>query len=142
MRELSWLKRELSCLKSLSWKKIISSRIPLFIYIYRMRLSIYRDLLGLLDPFSNATWHDFISWCLITRSCIYDKISWISHIKCQPFISQEICGDSFIFHVIYFNFILSFHVKNKMKIIHGEIWLVKFFCFYINIQSFFRFTPQ
>jgi len=61
-------------------------------------------------------------------SCIYDKISWISHPKCQLFIGQEIYEGLFIFHVIYFNFILSFLLKNK--IIHGEIWLVENLCFY------------
>jgi hypothetical protein len=61
-------------------------------------------------------------------SCIYDKISWIPHPKCQLFIGQEIYEDSFIFHVIYFNFILSFLLKNKIT--HGEIWLVENLCFY------------
>jgi hypothetical protein len=31
----------------------------------------------------------------------------------QFFIDQEIYEGPFIFHVIYFNFILSFHVKVK-----------------------------
>jgi hypothetical protein len=61
-------------------------------------------------------------------SCIYDKISWISHPKCQLFIGQEIYEGSFIFHVIYFNFILSFLLKNKIT--HGEIWLIENLCFY------------
>jgi len=61
-------------------------------------------------------------------SCIYDKISWISHPKCQLFIGQEIYEGSFIFHVIYFNFILSFVLKNKIT--HDEIWLVENLCFY------------
>jgi hypothetical protein len=63
-------------------------------------------------------------------SCISDKISWISHTKCQFFIGQEIYEGSFIFHVIYFNFILSFLLKNKIT--HGEIWLVENFFFYIS----------
>jgi len=64
----------------------------------------------------------------LMRSCIYDKISWISHPKCQLFIGQEIYEGSFIFHVIYFNFILSFLLKNNIT--HGEIWLVENLCFY------------
>jgi hypothetical protein len=32
---------------------------------------------------------------------------------CQPFIDQEIYKDPFICHIIYFNFILTFHVKMK-----------------------------
>jgi hypothetical protein len=67
-------------------------------------------------------------------SCIYDKISWISHTKCQLFIGQEIYEGSFIFHVIYFNFILSFLLKNKIT--HGEIWLVENLCFYSIIARF------
>jgi hypothetical protein len=62
------------------------------------------------------------------ESYIYDNISWISHPMCQPFISQKIYEGSFIFHVIYFNFILSFHVK--IKITHGETWLVENFGFH------------
>jgi len=61
-------------------------------------------------------------------SYIYDNISWISHPKCQLYIDQEIYENSFIFHVIYFNFILSFLLKNKIT--HGEIWLVENLCFY------------
>ena len=71
-------------------------------------------------------------------SCIYEEISdgilylwpdtWISHPKCQLFIGQEIYEGSFIFHVIYFNFILFFLLKNKIT--HGEIWLVENLCFY------------
>ena len=29
----------------------------------------------------NVTWYNFIDWYLLTGSCIYDKISWISHPK-------------------------------------------------------------
>jgi hypothetical protein len=58
------------------------------------------DIILLVDIY----WRDL---AFITRnlmgSCIYDKISWISHPKCQLFIGQEIYEDSFIFHVIYFN---------------------------------------
>jgi hypothetical protein len=32
---------------------------------------------------------------------------------CQPFIDKEIYKDLFIFHIIYLNFILIFHVKIK-----------------------------
>ena len=65
---------------------------------------------------------------LLTKSCLYDEISWISHLKCQLFIGQEIFEGSFVFHVIYFNFILFFKIKNKIT--HGEIWLAENLCFY------------
>ena len=65
---------------------------------------------------------------LLTKSCLYDEISWISHFKCQLFIGQEIFEGLFVFHVIYFNFILFFKIKNKIT--HGEIWLAENLCFY------------
>jgi hypothetical protein len=71
-------------------------------------------------------------------SCIYDKISWISRPKCQLFIGQEIYEGSFIFHVIYFNFILSFLLKNKIT--YGEIWLVENLCFYTHIFEFDKYV--
>jgi hypothetical protein len=124
-----------SLLEELVLKKIYILRNSL---LFRLRPSIYRDLYGLSGPFPmshdiillvDIYWRDlaFMTRYLM-RSCIYDKISWISHPKCQLFIGQKIYEDSFIFHVIYFNFILSFLLKNKIT--HGEIWLVENLCFY------------
>jgi len=67
-----------------------------------------------------------------TGSCIYDKMSWISYLKCHLFIDQEIYEGSFIFPVIYFYFILFYFILSflKNKIIRGGIWLVENLCFY------------
>ena len=74
----------------------------------------------------------YIGWSLLTGSCIYDKIFWISHPKCQLFIGQEIYEGLFIFHVIYFNSIFHCHLCQllKNKITHCEFWLVENLCFY------------
>jgi hypothetical protein len=45
----------------------------------------------------------------------------------------------FFFHVIYLNFILSFHVKTKYST-HDEIWLVENFDFYSLTTLFLGIT--
>jgi hypothetical protein len=108
-------------LKSLSWRKFISLRNSFHSLNWG---TLFIETCKGSQVLFNDTWYNFIGWYLLTESCIYDKISWISHFK-RNFLLAKKYMKAYLFSMSYIS-ILFYSLK---KITRGEIWLVEKFVF-------------